>query len=104
MRVLIITDTFPPAIGGTGAVFYNLASSLPDEVEILTAKHDGRGISCLGWRAADAAQPFVVHRVDKMQCTRPNRGVLSRAFHEVVRLRAELIPQLWAILNHVRPD
>jgi phosphatidylinositol alpha-1,6-mannosyltransferase len=55
-RVLIVTNDFPPRVGGVQQYVSNLARHLPSEcVAVLAPNWDG-------WREHDAAQPFPVHR------------------------------------------
>jgi len=55
-RVLIVTNDFPPRVGGVQQYVSNLARHLPPEcVAVLAPNWDG-------WREHDAEQPFPVHR------------------------------------------
>jgi phosphatidylinositol alpha-1,6-mannosyltransferase len=55
-RVLVVTNDFPPRIGGVQQYVWNLARNLPpDRVAVLAPRWEG-------WRDHDTAQPFPVHR------------------------------------------
>src|SRR6266567_1395626 len=55
-RVLVVTNDFPPRVGGAQQYIWNLVAHLrPDRVSVLAPNHPG-------WREHDAAQAFPVHR------------------------------------------
>jgi phosphatidylinositol alpha-1,6-mannosyltransferase len=55
-RVLVVTNDFPPRVGGVQQYVWNLVRNLPpDRVSVLAPNWQG-------WREHDAAQPFEVHR------------------------------------------
>jgi phosphatidylinositol alpha-1,6-mannosyltransferase len=55
-RVLVVTNDFPPRVGGVQQYVWNLTRFLPHEdVAVLAPNWPG-------WRAHDADQPFPVHR------------------------------------------
>jgi phosphatidyl-myo-inositol dimannoside synthase len=55
-RVLIVTNDFPPRVGGVQQYVWNLTRRLPpDRVAVLAPNWPG-------WRGHDADQPFAVHR------------------------------------------
>ena len=55
-RVLVVTNDFPPRIGGVQQYVWNLVRHLPhDRVAVLAPNWPG-------WREHDNAQPFAVHR------------------------------------------
>ncbi|MDP8956912.1 MAG: glycosyltransferase family 4 protein [Actinomycetota bacterium] len=55
-RVLVVTNDFPPRIGGVQQYVWNLVRHLPpDRVAVLAPNWPG-------WREHDEAQPFAVHR------------------------------------------
>jgi phosphatidylinositol alpha-1,6-mannosyltransferase len=55
-RVLVVTNDFPPRVGGVQQYVWNLTRHLPpDRVAVLAPNWPG-------WREHDAAQPFLVHR------------------------------------------
>ncbi|HEY1331437.1 MAG TPA: glycosyltransferase family 4 protein [Actinomycetota bacterium] len=55
-RTLVVTNDFPPRVGGVQQYVWNLVSRLPpDRVAVLAPAWPG-------WREHDRAQPFAVHR------------------------------------------
>jgi phosphatidylinositol alpha-1,6-mannosyltransferase len=55
-RTLVVTNDYPPRVGGVQQYVWNLVRSLPAaRVEILAPRWEG-------WRAHDAAEPVEVHR------------------------------------------
>ncbi len=83
-RHLLVTNDFPPKVGGIQNYLYELWRRLPpDRFEVLTTPHDGD-------RAFDEAQPFVVHRW-REPVLLPHPGVV-RAVRRLARdLDAELV-------------
>jgi phosphatidylinositol alpha-1,6-mannosyltransferase len=76
-KILLVSEVFPPAIGGSGALLHNVYSRLGDaEVDVLT---DGDGGS-----APDHLGPLTVHRVGMRA---PDWGLLRPAcFRRHLRL------------------
>ena len=55
-RTLVVTNDFPPRVGGAQQYVWNLVAHLPpDRVAVLAPNWPG-------WREHDAAQPFPIHR------------------------------------------
>ena len=55
-RTLVVTNDFPPRVGGVQQYLHNLVSNLPaDRVTVLAPRWPG-------WREFDDEQPFAVHR------------------------------------------
>jgi phosphatidyl-myo-inositol dimannoside synthase len=55
-RTLVVTNDFPPRVGGVQQYVWRLVAQLPpDRVAVLAP-------AWAGWREHDAAQPFAVHR------------------------------------------
>ena len=55
-RTLVVTNDFPPRVGGVQQYVWNLVSRLPsDRVAVLAPNWPG-------WREHDASQPYAVHR------------------------------------------
>jgi phosphatidyl-myo-inositol dimannoside synthase len=55
-RVLVVTNDFPPRVGGVQQYVWNLIRHLPaDRVAVLAP-------NCPGWRDHDRSQPYPVHR------------------------------------------
>ena len=64
VRCLLIAGTFPPVIGGSSAVYDNLARQSGGRIAILTSYLDHRtGLEHAGWREADAQRPYPVDRI-----------------------------------------
>ncbi|WP_045875555.1 glycosyltransferase family 4 protein [Pseudofrankia sp. DC12] len=85
MRVLVVTNDFPPRPGGIQAFVHNFASRLPAEDVVVYAP---------AWKdseAFDAAQRFLIIR-HKTSLMLPTAGVLRRA-REIAR--AERCDALW---------
>ncbi len=59
-RLLIVTDVFPPRVGGAGMVPEGIAGALPERVTVLT---ESLPANAAAEAAYDAAQPFRVVRV-----------------------------------------
>jgi phosphatidylinositol alpha-1,6-mannosyltransferase len=55
-RVLVVSNDFPPRVGGVQQYVWNLVRNLPPERVAVVAPNWS------GWREHDAAQPFPVHR------------------------------------------
>jgi phosphatidyl-myo-inositol dimannoside synthase len=55
-RVLVVSNDFPPRVGGVQQYVWNLVRNLPPERVAVVAPN------WPGWRDHDAAQPFPVHR------------------------------------------
>lgn len=109
MRILIATDNFPPQVGGTGAVFSNLAKCLPSEIAILSSKRDRSGLPCPGWRPLDGQQPFAVHRIERLFAPARNQWpapvrIAASLVIDIGFLRAVAALRVWKILNEVQPD
>src|SRR2546427_12318625 len=55
-RVLVVTNDFPPRVGGVQQYVWNLVRSLPvDQVAVVAPNWPG-------WRKHDAAQPYPISR------------------------------------------
>ncbi len=66
---LLVTNIFPPAMGGSSQVYAALASFAQGDIAVLTSSHDYEtGLERQGWRAFDSQAPYPVHRVN---CIRP---------------------------------
>jgi phosphatidylinositol alpha-1,6-mannosyltransferase len=55
-RVLVVTNDFPPRVGGVQQYVWNLVRNLPPERVAVVAPN------WPGWREHDAGQPFPIHR------------------------------------------
>ena len=66
---LLITNLFPPALGGSSEVYAALASFAGGEIAVLASSHDHEtGLERPGWRAFDRQASYPIHRVN---CIRP---------------------------------
>lgn len=82
---LIVTNNFPPSIGGAGAVYAALARAGGEQVRVLCASRDYRtGAELPGWRAHDTTCGFPVERIDRV---RPNLASSGRLAELGIRLR-----------------
>jgi phosphatidyl-myo-inositol dimannoside synthase len=83
---LLITNIFPPAVGGSSQVYAALAAFAEGDVVVLTSSFDHEtGRERSGWRDFDRQAVYPVHR---LKCIRPFlRSAYSRAglyrFHEI---------------------
>jgi phosphatidyl-myo-inositol dimannoside synthase len=79
MTHLLVTNDFPPKVGGIQSYLWELWRRLPaEELAVLTTAHDGA-------RAFDAQQPFRVERV-RARVLLPRRNLVRR----IDRLAAEI--------------
>lgn len=63
-RCLLVAHTIPPVIGGSSGVYAALAAHAGGAIALLGGRHDlATGEALAGWRAADAAAPYPVHRI-----------------------------------------
>ncbi len=61
---LLVAHTFPPLLGGSAAVYAALAEAAEGAIAVLTSRRDHvGGAERPGWREADAALPYPVHRI-----------------------------------------
>src|SRR3954465_7207882 len=66
---LLVTNIFPPAVGGSSEVYAALAGSAHGNIAVLTSSHDhATGRERPHWKAVDRKTPYPVHRV---KCVRP---------------------------------
>jgi phosphatidylinositol alpha-1,6-mannosyltransferase len=92
---LIVTNNFPPVIGGAGAVYAALARAGAGRVHVLAAATDYRaGGEIAGWRAHDAACGFPVRRIAAL---RPPLAGMGRGAELWLRLRvfARVAAEVW---------
>ncbi|HKQ45246.1 MAG TPA: glycosyltransferase family 4 protein [Rhizomicrobium sp.] len=66
---LLITNIFPPAIGGSSQVYAALAAAAKGGIVVLTSSHDHEtGLERAGWRKHDHRADYPIHR---LTCVRP---------------------------------
>jgi len=75
---LLVTNLFPPAIGGSSQVYAALAAHAAGEIIVLTSSHDYEtGLEREDWRTLDRKAGYPVHR---LRCVRPFlRGLYAGA-------------------------
>ena len=95
---LIITNQFPPLVGGAAEVYAALARSAAPRIVILCASHDYRsGQEVPGWREHDAAAPYPIHRIPRI------RPFLHQTdIRNDLSVRAELLTTLWRLRRRYR--
>lgn len=82
---LLVTNNFPPTVGGAGGVYAALAREAAGRIRILAASRDYRsGGELPGWRAHDAACGFPVERIPDI---RPRLAGSSRLGELLIRAR-----------------
>lgn len=98
---LLVTNLFPPALGGSSQVYAALAAHAEGEIVVLTSSHDYEtGQERSGWRALDQAASYPVRRI---RCIRPFlRTLYATQFeyrlHEAataVKLMAAVVRLAW---------
>jgi phosphatidylinositol alpha-1,6-mannosyltransferase len=83
-RVLVVTNDFPPRVGGAQQYIWNLTAHLPpDRVSVLAPNQPG-------WREHDAAQAFPVHRWPA-EALWPTSGLARRAVSLAGEHRADVV-------------
>ena len=66
---LLITNIFPPAVGGSSQVYAALAAGAQGDIVVLSSSHDHQtGVERQDWKAADRRAGYPVHR---LTCVRP---------------------------------
>lgn len=84
MRHLLVTNDFPPKVGGIQSLLWEWWRRLPPEsFSVLTSPHREAA-------AFDAAQPFAIERV-REPVLLPHRLMVSRVTQAVARTRSELV-------------
>ena len=69
---LLVTNIFPPAVGGSSEVYAALAASAQGNIAVLTSSHDHEtGRERPYWKAFDRNALYPIHRV---KCVRPFLG------------------------------
>lgn len=84
MKHLLVTNDFPPKIGGIQSYLWELWRRLPaEEAAVLTTPYDGA-------QAFDAAAPIHVERIDQPVML-PRRSLVARIDETAERLGADLV-------------
>lgn len=90
---LIVSNNFPPSIGGAGAVYAALAQAAQGRVHVLCASHDYRDGAVLpGFAAYDAQCAFPITRISAI---RPRLRRADRLRELTIRLR--LLLRIWRL-------
>jgi phosphatidylinositol alpha-1,6-mannosyltransferase len=96
---LLVTNIFPPAVGGSSQVYAALAAFSGGDVAVLTSSHDHEtGLERPGWTRFDRQAAYPVHR---LKCIRPflrNGSRFPYRLHEVafaVKLIAATVRLAW---------
>jgi phosphatidylinositol alpha-1,6-mannosyltransferase len=81
---LLVTNTFPPAVGGSSQVYAALAEFADGDVAVLTSTHDHQtGFERPGWAAFDGQAGYPIHRLKFIRPVlgkaNPRPKLLSRA-------------------------
>jgi phosphatidyl-myo-inositol dimannoside synthase len=95
---LIVTNQFPPLVGGAGEVYAALARAAAGRIAILCASLDYRtGQPIPGWRDHDATSRYPITRIP---CIRPllsQRGMVADLL-----VRAQLLAAVWRLHRRYR--
>ena len=84
MTHLLVTNDFPPKVGGIQSYLWELWRRLdPDRFEVLTTAHPDAG-------AFDASQPFRVHRLAESQ-TKPTPRLAALIRERALEMKADLV-------------
>lgn len=83
-RVLVVTNDFPPRVGGVQQYVWNLVQGLPSERVAVLAPN------WTGWKEHDAAQPFTVERWPTTFLW-PTRELFTRVWSLARNHRAEVV-------------
>ncbi|MDQ3990843.1 MAG: hypothetical protein M3245_00835, partial [Actinomycetota bacterium] len=96
-RMLVVTNDFPPRVGGAQRYVHDLVRHLPaDRVSVLAPRWRG-------WREFDAAQPYPVHRFAASMLT-PVPEVAHRVRSLIRETGAEVVLFGHALLAMLGPD
>jgi phosphatidylinositol alpha-1,6-mannosyltransferase len=85
-RCLLVAHTFPPVLGGSAAVYAAVAEAAGGAITVLTSRRDhASGAERPGWREADAALPYRVHRIALVRPPLPAAAPRGRLRRQVMR-------------------
>src|SRR5690349_19185785 len=97
---LLVTNLFPPALGGSSEVYAALAAHAGGEIVILASSHDHQtGQERPGWREFDANADYPIHR---LTCLRPFFRKAYRGLSYRVHEAATAFRLVTAIVRLVR--
>jgi glycosyltransferase involved in cell wall biosynthesis len=100
---LIVTNNFPPTIGGAGEVYAALAAAAAGRIRILCASHSYlTGEQIPGWRDHDRAVAYPVDRIAQVRARlRRQRGRLAALLADELPQRLRLLARIaWLRLRH----
>lgn len=101
MKILLVTDGFPPKIGGSRTLYYNIYKRLDSkEVVVLTTTKDYLGAEELeGWREFDREQNFKIYRIPLI-CPKqePQKNNRITIFESIVRFVTIDVPLMTSVL------
>ncbi|MGH7156123.1 MAG: glycosyltransferase family 4 protein, partial [Acetobacteraceae bacterium] len=99
---LIITNNFPPRIGGAGEVYASLAAAAGGRIVVLCATHGHlTDEEVAGWRQHDAAAPYPVHRIRSIRPALQGGGAIPRLVEDVA-IRARLLAAVVSLHRRYR--
>ena len=88
---LIVTNQFPPLVGGAGEVYAALARAAAGRIAVLCASLDYRtGQRIPGWRDHDAATSYPIIRIPRIRPLLTERGVGAELL-----VRAQVMAAVW---------
>ena len=99
---LLVSNLFPPALGGSAEVYAALAAQAGGEIVVLASSHDHQsGVELKNWRAFDRTAPYPIQRVT---CVRPffRKAYLGLSYrlHEAVTAFTLVIAVLRLVLRY----
>ena len=100
---LIVTNNFPPTVGGAGEVYAALAAAAGGRIRILCARRSYlTGAEVAGWRDHDAAVPYPIDRITHVRPPlRRHRRRLASLVVEELPIRVGLLARVaWLRWRH----
>ena len=100
---LIVTNNFPPTVGGAGEVYAALAAAAGGRIRILCARRSYvTGDEIAGWREHDAAASYPIDRIAHVRVPlRRRRGRLASLVLDDLPIRLGLLARVaWARWRH----
>ncbi len=95
---LIVTNQFPPLVGGAGEVYAALARAAVGRIAILCASLDYRsGQEIVGWRDHDAAAGYPIRRIPQIRPSLRQRGI-----GDDLRVRWRVLSEVWRLHRRQR--
>jgi phosphatidyl-myo-inositol dimannoside synthase len=108
-EVLLIANIFPPIVGGSATVYYNLSRHLCGRAAVVTARcsyHDGSELP--GWQSADAQLQFPVVRLPLLRpvASPPRWGACCSAWRLIssdLPFRRRLLAEVIRVVDELHP-